>query len=64
MTNSDNLELYRDLATDTVYVLAGRDKCGTWTWKPRDPEDVVTMGKWEFWVARSKERIVRVKYGE
>lgn len=58
------LEIYRDLATDTVYVLAGRDKYGVHLRdldsEPGDPAGVVVVGEWEFWAAKTQGRITSV----
>ena len=52
---SDDLALYRDTATGTVYVLAWRNSQGVTLRdlesEPGDPNGVLVVSEWELWQA-------------
>ncbi len=52
---SDDLAIYKDTATGTVYVLASRDHRGVTlrdlSSDPGDPDGVIVVSEWELWQA-------------
>lgn len=64
MAACGTLEMYRDMDTDTVYVLAGRDRLGVHLRdldsEPGDLAGIVTWGEWDFWAAVRQRRIERI----
>jgi hypothetical protein len=52
---SDDLAIYKDTATGTVYVLASRDHRGVTLRdlesEPGDPDGVIVVSEWDLWQA-------------